>query len=94
LLGIPLGEQTTPIDDVMRHRLFVLVGVRTQMMSGALIGYVTSILAGAPLVTAVHNSFDRHSALMRLGHRVVAVSHAERDLLIKRGYQPDRVDVV
>jgi glycosyltransferase involved in cell wall biosynthesis len=31
---------------------------------------------------------------MRLGHRVVAVSHAEKELLIKRGYRPNRIDVV
>jgi glycosyltransferase involved in cell wall biosynthesis len=76
------------------HRERKVDVLHAHMMSGALIGYVTSTLTGTPLVTTVHNSFDRHSALMRVGHRVVAVSHAERDLLIKRGYQPDRVDVV
>jgi glycosyltransferase involved in cell wall biosynthesis len=45
-------------------------------------------------VTTVHNSFDRHSFLMRLGDRVVAVSEAERRLLVDRGFAPDRIDVV
>jgi glycosyltransferase involved in cell wall biosynthesis len=74
-----------------RRRMDVL---HAHMMSGALAGFVASRIAGIPLVTTVHNSFDRHSALMRLGDRVVAVSAAERDLLIGRGYKPARVDVV
>lgn len=68
--------------------------LHAHMMGGAAIGYVVSLLTGIPLVTTVHNSYDRHSILMRLGDRVVAVSHAERDHLIKRGYKPDRVAVV
>jgi glycosyltransferase involved in cell wall biosynthesis len=77
---------------VSRRRRMDLL--HAHMMSGALVGYVASRIAGIPLVTTVHNSFDRHSALMRLGDRVVAVSAAERDLLVGRGYKPARVDVV
>ncbi len=79
---------------VKAHRDRKIDVLHAHMMSGALIGFATSTLTGAQLVTTVHNSFDRHSALMRLGHRVVAVSHAEKDFLVKRGYQPDRIDVV
>jgi glycosyltransferase involved in cell wall biosynthesis len=68
--------------------------LHAHMMGSAVIGYAASMLTGIPLVTTVHNSFDRHSVLMRLGDRVVAVSNAERDHLIKRGYKPDRVTVV
>jgi glycosyltransferase involved in cell wall biosynthesis len=68
--------------------------IHAHMMSGALIGFGVSTLTGIPLVTTVHNSFDRHSVLMRLGHRVVAVSAAEKNLLIRQGYNPARVDVV
>ncbi|MGI4746174.1 MAG: glycosyltransferase [Janthinobacterium lividum] len=68
--------------------------LHAHMMGGAAIGYVVSLLTGIPLVTTVHNSYDRHSILMRLGDRVVAVSNAERDHLIKRGYKPERVAVV
>lgn len=68
--------------------------LHAHMMASAVIGYVASRATGAPLVTTVHNSFDRHSILMRLGRRVVAVSHAERDHLIKRGYPAERVRVV
>jgi len=68
--------------------------LHAHMMGGAVIGYAASLLTGVPLVTTVHNSFDRHSILMRLGHRVVAVSNAERDHLIERGYKPKRVTAV
>jgi glycosyltransferase involved in cell wall biosynthesis len=68
--------------------------IHAHMMSGAVVGFGASLLTGIPLVTTVHNSFDRHSILMRLGHRVVAVSEAEKHLLIKQGYNHERVDVV
>lgn len=76
---------------VRRHRIDI---VHAHMMSGALLGFVAARLTGRPLVTSVHNSFDRHSRLMRLGTRVAAVSSAERDLLISKGYRPERVEVV
>jgi glycosyltransferase involved in cell wall biosynthesis len=59
------------------------------MMSSAVLGFGVAKLVGATLVTTVHNSFERHSVLMRLGRVVVAVSEAERRLLLSRGY-PDR----
>jgi glycosyltransferase involved in cell wall biosynthesis len=68
--------------------------LHAHMMGSAAIGYVASRLHRIPLVTTVHNSFDRHSVLMRLGDRVVAVSQAERDHLIRRGWNPARIDAV
>lgn len=68
--------------------------IHAHMMAGAVLGYGISRLVGAPLVTTVHNSFDRHSLLMRLGDRVVAVSEAERNSLVQRGYRDGRVKVV
>ena len=53
--------------------------LHAHMMGSAVVGYAASKLTGVPLVTTVHNSFDRHSALMRLGDRVVAVSQAEKE---------------
>ena len=64
------------------------------MMGAAVSGYLASKVTGVPLVTTVHNSFDRHSVLMRLGHRVVAVSTAEKQHLLRQGYRSDQVDVV
>lgn len=74
-----------------RHRPEV---IHAHMMSGAVLGRLVGTLLGIPLVTTVHNSFDRHSGLMRLGNRIVAVSRAERDLLLARGFPPGRLDVV
>lgn len=68
--------------------------IHAHMMAGAVFGKIASILFRIPLVTTVHNSFDRHSLLMRLGDKVVAVSNAERTLLIGRGYNPKKVEVV
>lgn len=68
--------------------------IHAHMMSSAIIGYIASILTGVPLVTTVHNSFDRHSMIMRLGKRAVAVSQAEKEHLVRRGYKVGKVDVV
>lgn len=68
--------------------------IHAHMMGGALIGAIASRLASVPLVTTVHNSFDRHSILMRMGGRIVAVSEAERQALVKRGFPPERTRVV
>jgi glycosyltransferase involved in cell wall biosynthesis len=68
--------------------------VHAHMMSSAVLGLGASRLVGAPLVTTVHNSFDKHSALMRLGSVVVAVSEAERRLLLSRGYPGRKVVAV
>ena len=68
--------------------------LHAHMMGGAAICYAASRVTGVPLVTTVHNSFDRHSVLMRLGDHVVAVSEAEREHLIARGYDPKRVRAI
>ncbi|ACL55895.1 glycosyl transferase group 1 [Methylobacterium nodulans ORS 2060] len=68
--------------------------LHAHMMTGAAIGYIASRLYRTTLITTVHNSFDPHSLLMRLGDRVVAVSEAERRSLIARGFKADRVEVV
>jgi glycosyltransferase involved in cell wall biosynthesis len=64
------------------------------MMSSALVGYVASKFSGVSLVTTVHNSFDWHSVLMRLGRRVVAVSRAERKRLLSQGFSEKRLVAV
>jgi len=68
--------------------------LHAHMMGAAAVGYMASRITGVPLVTTVHNSFDRHSILMRLGNRVVAVSEAEKKHLLRQGYKSDQVDVV
>jgi glycosyltransferase involved in cell wall biosynthesis len=68
--------------------------IHAHMMSSALVGYAAAKLSGVPLITTVHNSFDSHSFIMRLGDRVVAVSEAERNELLKKGYGSSQVVAV
>ena len=68
--------------------------MHAHMMSSAVLGYGVSRLIAATLVTTMHNSFDRHSVLMRLGDVIVAVSEAERRLLLSRGYPARKVVTV
>lgn len=68
--------------------------VHAHMMGGAAIGWLATRLSSVPMVTTVHNSFDWHSTLMRLGDRVVAVSAAERDQLLRRRFSAERTDTI
>ena len=68
--------------------------LHAHMMSGAVHGWFASRLLGIPLVTTVHNSFDRHSRLMSLGDRVVAVSRSEYALLRARSRDASRVELI
>lgn len=88
--GAPSGLATL-IRLLSRHRPRV---VHAHMMGAAALGYAATRAQGGALVTTVHNSFDGHSGLMRLGDRVAAVSDAERQLLLRRGYRADRLTTV
>jgi len=68
--------------------------IHAHMMGGALVGIVAARFSRIPLITTVHNSFDPHSLLMRLGDRIVAVSEAEKESLEKRGFPRKRLRVV
>lgn len=70
------------------------LALHAHMMSSAIVGYIASLFSGVPLVTTVHNSFDWHSGIMRLGTRVVAVSKAEREKLLARGWNDKTLRVV
>lgn len=73
------------------YRFFVLLLkikpdiIHAHMMSSAILGWVAGRLLGIPLVTTVHNSFDKHSVIMRLGDRVIAVSNAVAIEMNKKG---------
>ena len=68
--------------------------VHAHMMTGAVIGRLACTGTNARLVTTVHNSWQRHAVLMRLGHRVIAVSDAVRDDMIARGVPAARIETV
>ena len=65
--------------------------VHAHMMAGAVLGYLATRVTRASLVTTVHNSFDGHSTIMRLGDRVAAVSEAERITLMARGFSAQKL---
>ena len=68
--------------------------VHAHMMKGAVIGRFACTGSDARLVTTVHNSWQRHAVLMRLGHRVIAVSDAVRSDMIARGVPANRIETV
>jgi glycosyltransferase involved in cell wall biosynthesis len=68
--------------------------VHAHMMTGAIIGRLACAGTSARLVTTVHNSWQRHAVLMRLGHRVIAVSDAVRLDMIRRGVRDHRIETV
>lgn len=86
----PLPAAAAQVKLIREIRTFRPDVVHAHMMSGAVLGYVATRLTGTPLVTTIHNSFDSHSQLMKLGDLVVAVSRAEREALIARGFDPKR----
>lgn len=68
--------------------------VHAHMMAGAVIGRLACLGTGTRLVTTVHNSWQRHAVLMRLGHRVIAVSDSVREDMIARGIPQLRISTV
>jgi glycosyltransferase involved in cell wall biosynthesis len=68
--------------------------LHAHMMSSAVLGFPVAKVVGASLISTMHNSFEKHSILMRLGKVVVAVSEAERRLLLSRGYPAAKVVTV
>lgn len=67
--------------------------VHAHMMTGTIIAFIACRFGRARLVTHVHNSFDRSSMIMALGDRVVAVSTAVAELMVRRGTPRGRVRV-
>lgn len=68
--------------------------LHAHMMSGAVLGAIEARIARVPLVTTVHNAFDRHAILMRLGDRVIGVSEAVSEGMIARGVSRAKVRTV
>jgi glycosyltransferase involved in cell wall biosynthesis len=65
--------------------------IHAHMMTGAILGRLAGSVCGVPLVTTVHNAFDRHAVIMGLGDRVIAVSEAVATNMISRGVKAKKV---
>lgn len=68
--------------------------IHAHMMTSAVIAWPVCRLSRTPLVTTVHNEFERSAILMGLGNRVIAVSGAVRDSMEKRGISARKLRVV
>lgn len=91
------GVHTIQIDQsrnffTLVHALFRMIGIardydilHAHMMTSAVLGWFSSKITRVPLVTTVHNEFERSSILMGLGNRVIAVSRAVERSMIERG---------
>jgi glycosyltransferase involved in cell wall biosynthesis len=68
--------------------------VHAHMMTSAIIAAMLRPLLGFKLVTSVHNEFQRSAILMGLGQRVIGVSEAVSQAMIKRGISPKKMRTV
>ena len=68
--------------------------VHAHMMTSAVLAWPVCRMSGIPLVTTVHNEFQKSSILMGLGTRVIAVSEAVRASMQKRGVPKNKLHVV
>jgi glycosyltransferase involved in cell wall biosynthesis len=68
--------------------------VHAHMMTGAVLARVLRGNADFGLITTVHNSFQRSSIAMAVGDRVIAVSEAVAQEMIRRGVSRRRLRVV
>lgn len=68
--------------------------VHAHMMTSAVLAFPLCVLTRTPLVTTVHNEFEKSAILMGLGRRVIAVSAAVGRSMQARGIAGSRIDVV
>lgn len=68
--------------------------VHAHMSASALLAYPGTRVSRRPLVTTVHNVFDKSADLMRVGDRVIAVSGAVARSMTKRGISERRLRTV
>ncbi|ONF49457.1 MULTISPECIES: glycosyltransferase family 4 protein [Methylobacterium] len=68
--------------------------VHAHMMTSAVLAWPSCKLLRMPLVTTVHNEFEKGAILMGLGNRVIAVSGAVAWSMRRRGIAGSRIDVV
>ncbi|MBW4478718.1 MAG: glycosyltransferase family 4 protein [Tolypothrix brevis GSE-NOS-MK-07-07A] len=68
--------------------------VHAHMMTGVVIGGLFKNGFGYHLVSTIHNEFQRSAVLMGLADRVIAVSNAVADSMVRRGIPKKKLRVV
>lgn len=68
--------------------------VHAHMMTSAALAWPSCLILGIPLITTVHNEFEKSSILMGLGKKVIAVSEAVKQSMIRRGIKKEKLAVV
>lgn len=68
--------------------------VHAHMMTGVILAATLRNGSEYGLVSTVHNEFQRSAVLMGLADRVIAVSHAVADSMLRRGISQDKLRVV
>ncbi|XZO01131.1 MAG: glycosyltransferase family 4 protein [Microcoleus sp.] len=68
--------------------------VHAHMMTGVVLARVLRVGFGYALVSTVHNEFQRSAILMSWADRVIAVSHAVAQSMVRRGTSENKLRVV
>ena len=68
--------------------------VHAHMMTGVVLARVLRVGFGYALVSTVHNEFQRSAILMGWADRVIAVSHAVAQSMVRRGTSENKLRVV
>ncbi len=68
--------------------------VHAHMMTSAVLAWPVCKIAGVPMITTVHNAFEKSAILMGLGTRVIAVSTTVGASMQARGIPAAKLDVV
>lgn len=68
--------------------------VHAHMMTSAVVALPICKLAGIPLITTVHNAFERSAVVMGVGTRVIAVSDVVGRSMRRRGIPQSKLEVV
>ncbi len=64
------------------------------MMTSALMCFLPCKARKVPLITTVHNEFERSATFMKVGARVIGVSQAVTASMLRRGVSPTRLRTV
>ncbi|TXM67324.1 glycosyltransferase family 4 protein [Methylobacterium sp. WL69] len=78
----------------LSRQAFTVDIVHAHMVTSTLLAWFGCVLNGKPLITTVHNAFERSAVAMGVGRRVIAVSAAVGRSMADRGIPARRLRVV